>query len=110
MSISNANRVRQFIISLRGAEFTVDDLPEVNNPHSVLYKLEKQGEIEVVGHTKGRDKSPKQTKVYREIGVKLRGAKADMPQDDPMRNWKQVFPEMFAYPKLKGSSRIVTQN
>lgn len=106
MAITAANRVREAIIKLNGAEFTYADMPKVNNPQSVLYKMANiTGEIEhmrdIVTGEGGRP-----VKVYKEIRVKLRGPKSDMPQSDPLEYWKKCVPEWFPVPQFKGQSRI----
>lgn len=106
MAMSNANTVRKFILDLKGSTFTLNDLPKVNNPHSVLYKLEGHGEIEPVGFTESANGGTKPMKVYREVNVRMRGARNDVERDDPMTNWKGVMPDWFVPPSFAGNRRV----
>lgn len=97
MHMTKIDRIRQAITRLDKKEFTVKDLPAVDNLAFILNRMaNKTGEIKVVGDIPTLGKGRRPMKVYEAVSIKF---DVERPRDDPMCNWKEVRPQWFTIPK-----------
>jgi len=101
---SSANIARREIETFNKAEFRVSDL-KCPWAHSVVYRLEKSGEIECIRTEKAGTPNGKSRKVFREVQVIFGGIK-ERNSLGSLQGWKAMWPEFFTDPKLEGTSTI----